>query len=578
MTDNAYGEVSQDDMSTLVPLMFLTLVVISGLALRSFAGTYATLTVILMSMVTGMGLAGWLRMSLTTASVNAPTIILTLALADSVHILATIFREMRLGKTKHDAIAESLRVNLQPVFLTSATTAIGFLTMNFSDAPPFRDLGNIVAMGVMAAFVYSVLTLPSLMAVAPLRARSKAEVSWAPCDRLAEFVIGRRHRLFWGTVVVVAGLTVGTLRIELNDDWIKYFDEIYDIRQATDFSQRHLTGHDVIEYSLESGETSGISNPEYLETVDRFANWYREQPKVVHVDTITDTMKRLNKNMHGDDESKYRLPKERDLAAQVLLLYEMSLPFGLDLNNQVNVDKSATRLIVSLRGMTTGEVREMDTKAREWLKANAPETMFTYGSGLSVMWAHISERNINAMLGASFGALALISFLLMFALRSFKFGLLSLIPNLAPAAMAFGVWGFVVGHVGLGLSVIAPMTLGIVVDDTVHFLSKYLRARREYELGPSDAVRYSFNTVGTAMWVTTVALVAGFLVLSLSGFKMSSDMGLMTALTITLALGLDFLFLPTLLMKAEEQTYETSAFDMDLVHAGVSARGDGGHA
>ncbi len=552
ISDNAFGEAGQDDMATLIPAMFLALLIITGLALRSFTGTFATFVIIAISMVTGMGLAGWLRISLTPASAVAPVIILTLAIADSVHLLTTMFHEMHLGKTKHQAIAESLRLNLQPVFLTSATTAIGFLTMNLSDAPPFRDLGNIVAMGVMAAFVYSVLFLPALMALLPVRLKPRVEYNCCSCDGLADFVINRRKLVFWGTLVVIVALTAGTLRIELNDDWIKYFDKSYDIRRATDFVEENLTGWHTIEYSLESGETGGISNPEYLATVEEFANWYRRQPKVVHVSTITDRMKRLNKNMHGDEESYYRIPEQRDLAAQYLLLYEMSLPFGLDLNNQINVDKSATRMIVILRGTTTRELREMDERARRWLKTNAPERMFTYGSGLSIIWAHISERNINSMLVASFLALLLISGILIFALRNLKLGLLSLVPNLAPAFMAFGVWGIIVGQVGLGLSVIVSLTIGIVVDDTIHFLSKYLRARREHDMNPSGAVRYSFNTVGTAMWITTVALVAGFMVLSLSGYKMNSHMALMTAITITLALGLDFLLLPTLLMKVEE--------------------------
>lgn len=552
MMDNAFGEATRDDISTLVPVMFVTLLIIVGLALRSVTGTVATLIITLSSMVTGMGLAGWLRISLTPASAAAPTIILTLAVADSVHILATLSHLMRLGKSKHQAIAESLRVNLQPVFLTSASTAIGFLAMNFSDAPPFRDLGNIVAMGVIAGFVYSVLLLPALTAVLPVRVKARPDEAHSPsCDWLAMFVIKRRTPVFWGALVVTMALSAGTFWIELNDQFTEYFGKRYELRRATDFVQAHLTGWDLIEYSLESGETGGINDPKYLATVEDFANWYRKQHKVVHVTAITDTMKRLNKNMHGDDGSHYRIPEERDLAAQYLLLYEMSLPFGLDLNNQIDVDKSATRMVVTLRDTTTRELRAMDEKAREWLKANAPERMFTYGSGLSIIWAHISERNINAMLGASFGALVLISGILIFALRSFKLGLLSLIPNLTPAFMAFGVWGMIVGRVGLGLSVIVAMTLGIVVDDTVHFMSHYLRARREHRMNPSTAVRYSFNTVGTAMWVTTVALVAGFLVLSFSGYKINSDMGLMTALTITFALGLDFLFLPAVLLKVE---------------------------
>ena len=148
-------------------------------------------------------------------------------------------------------------------------------------------------------------------------------------------------------------------------------------------------------------------------------------------------------------------------------------------------------------------------------------------------------------------ALVLISIILVFALRSVKIGLLSLVPNLIPAALAFGAWGLVVGQVGLALSVVTGMTLGIVVDDTVHFLSKYLRARREKGLNAEDAVRYAFSTVGLALVVTSIVLIAGFLVLTFSAFALNSDMGFMTAVTIMFAIIADFLLLPPLLMALD---------------------------
>jgi predicted RND superfamily exporter protein len=551
MFDNAFSEATRDDMKTLIPVMFLVLVSIVGLALHSYTGTVATLIIILLSMVTGMGLAGWLGIALTPASGIAPTIILTLAVADSVHVMATVYQQMSLGRSKQEAVAESLRINLQPVFLTSITTAIGFLTMNYSDAPPFRDLGNIVAMGVVAAFVYSIFFLPAILVILPIKVRKKIETGkdlCHTCNRLADFVIKWRQPVFWVMAVVMVVLISGMARLELNDNFLKYFSSKYEIRRATDFMQENLRGWDIIEYSLDSGEAGGIHKPEFLAKVEEFSQWYRKQPKVTFVSTFTDTIKTLNKNMHDDDQSYYKVPESRELAAQYLLLYELSLPFGQDLNNRINVDKSATRLIVFLKDTTAKDQRALDARARDWLKNNAPPHMFTYGSGLSIIWAHISKRNIESMLGASFGALVLISAILIMALRSFRIGIISLIPNLAPAFMSFGIWGMLVGQVGLGLSVIVSLTIGIVVDDTIHFLSKYLRARREENMDPTHAVRYAFNTVGTAMWVTTIALVAGFSVLTASGYNINAQMGLLSAITISLALLLDFFFLPALLM------------------------------
>ncbi len=552
IADAVFGEAAEQDAVTLVPAMFVVLSILVGLMLRSLVGTLATVLVIVFAMVTGMGLAGWLGIQLTAASVAAPVIILTLAVADSVHVLETVFQQMRLGQSKAAAIAESLRVNLRAVFLTSITTAVGFLSMNFSDAPPLRDLGNIVVMGVMAAFCYSILLLPALLSVLPLRIRARpGEAECPPCNRWADLVLGHTTRVLWISLAVVLVVGAGAFRNELNDDFIKYFGERFEIRQASDFMEDNLTGFNVIDYSLAAGEDGGINDPAYLNTIEAFANWYRAQPKVAHVSVLTDIVKRLNRNMHGDDPAYYRIPDDRELAAQYLLLYEMSLPFGLDLTNQINIDKSASRLSVLLRDVTAREIREMDDNARVWLQANAPDSMFSYGTGLSVIWAHLSARNIRNMLLASVLALVLISVLLSVALRSWGIGLLSLVPNLTPALMAFGVWGMLVGQVGLALSVIISMTLGIVVDDTVHFLSRYLRARRERGLTPPEAVRRAFNTVGTAMWITTVALVVGFGVLTISPYKMSADMGLMSAMTIAFALVLDFLLLPALLLKLD---------------------------
>ncbi len=552
MIDVAFGEAPKRDMSALIPIMFGFLLLLILLSLRSVFATFATLTVIILSTITGLGLAGWFGIGLTPASANAPIIILTLAIADSIHILVTVFHQMRIGTDKNDAIRESIRTNLHPVLITSVSTAIGFMTMNFSDAPPFRDLGNIVAMGVIAALIYSVFFMPAIMAILPVRINAQKEnvKPNGAFAALAEFVIKYQTPIFWTTLTLIIVSSSGIVKIHLNDEFIKYFDRSYEFRIASDISAEHLAGLEIIDWDLKAGEEGGINSPEYLLKVEEFANWFRRQPEVRHVYSITDIMKRLNQNMHGDDPAFYKIPEERNLAAQYLLLYEMNLPFGLDLNNRINVDKSSTRLTVSTPNIGTAGVLSLERRGRAWLDEHAP-AMSTYGSGLSIIFSYISERNIRSMLKGSVIALILISLIMIAALRDLKLGLLSLLPNLTPAFMAFGVWGLVVGQVGLAVSVMIAMTLGIVVDDTVHFLSKYQRAKNEHGMKTEDAVRYAFTTVGTAIWVTTLALVGGFTVLAFSGFQINSHMGSMTALTIVFALILDFFFLPTLLLKLE---------------------------
>ena len=551
--NNAFTEMAIKDMQTLVPMMFVIIILVMAILLRSVWGTLATLLVIILSIITAIGMAGWLGIQLTPPSASSPTMIMTLAVANCVHVLVTFLQKLRKEESKSAAMIESLRINLQPIFLTSITTAIGFMSMNFSDAPPFRDLGNIVAIGVVSSFFYCIALLPALMLLSPVRVNAARSRSVAGMDALADFVVSYRRPVLWGMSLLVVSLVAFIPNNELNDEFIKYFDEQVDFRVDTDFTTDNLTGLYNISYSLEAGEAGGISEPDFLNKLEEFAVWYRQQPEVMHVNTLSDTMKRLNKNLHGDDPGWYRMPDQRSLAAQYLLLYEMSLPYGLDLNNQINVDKSATKLDVSLQSISSNQTIALEERAQQWLAGNAPQSMQVHGASPSVMFSHIGARNIRSMLTGTTLALVLISLILVFALRSLRIGLISIVPNLVPAGMAFGLWGVLVGEVGLALSVVTGMTLGIVVDDTVHFLSKYLRARREEGLSSADAVRYAFHTVGTALWTTSMILIAGFMVLTQSPIKLNSGMGLLTAITIGLALFADFLLLPTLLMKLDKK-------------------------
>ena len=551
--NQAFPEASQYDMSHLTPLMFLVFLVILYFWVRGFAGTFATFWVILFSIIGAMGMAGWLGIRLTPPSFSAIMIIPTMSIAHAVHVLMNFLLAMNQGESRREAMIDSLRVNMQPVFLTTLTTMIGFLSMNFSDAPPFRDLGNIVAMGVFIAWVLSISFLPAMMMLLPMRVKQVHSRSSRLMIALAEFVVARRR----GILVVMGLVTVLLVslvpRNELNDNFTEYFSTDIEFRRDADYASQNLSGLYLIDYSLDSGEAGGVSDPAFLRKIEEFAQWYRQQPEVIHVNVITDIFKRLNKNMHGDDPDFYRLPEQRDLAAQYLLLYEMSLPYGLDLNNQITTDKSATRMTAMLYNQTTSSVLALEQRAQQWLRDNAPEHLQVQGASPTIMFSHIGFRNIRAMLTGTTVALVLISLILVVALRSVKIGLISLIPNLVPAGMAFGLWAIIDGRVGLALSIVTGMTLGIVVDDTVHFLSKYLRARREMGLTAEDAVRYAFRTVGLALLATSVVLALGFLVLTRSAFTLNADMGLMTAITILFALIADFLLLPTLLMTFDRK-------------------------
>ncbi|MBT4100203.1 MAG: MMPL family transporter [Gemmatimonadetes bacterium] len=550
MLNNAFFEMAMQDMSTMVPAMYLIIIAVTLLLVRSVTATIGTVLVILLSVMTSMGIAGYLGIELTPPSSAAMTIIMTLAVADSIHILVSALGAMRRGKGRREALVESLSVNMSPVFLTSVTTAIGFLSLNFSDSPPFADLGNITAIGMIAAFFYSVGFLPAFVAIVPVRARAGQSLLGKYMDRLGDWVVAHNRRILFGfsgfAVLVLAFVPSN----DLNDDFVAYFDESTAFRQDVTVTSERLTGAYQLQFSLNSGSSNGVSDPMFLRQTGLFVDWLREQPEVRHVQSITDTFKRLNMNLHGDDPEYYKLPEQRDLAAQYLLLYELSLPYGLDLNNQLNVDKSSTQVVVTLDNLDSRRLREIAQRGEGWLQANTPK-LATIGIGPAIMFAYISDRNIKSMLIGTFLAVVLISAILVGVLKSSKLGAISLVPNLLPAGLAFGAWGFFVGELNMAVSMVSGMTLGIVVDDTIHFLTKYKRARIEQGLDAPDAVRYAFANVGQAIVVTSLILIAGFSVLATSDFAMNSLMALLTAIAIGMALLADFLLLPALLIRLD---------------------------
>jgi predicted RND superfamily exporter protein len=560
MLNNSFAESGIKDMKTLTPIMYGILLLVTFLSLRSLSATFATLTVIILSTMVALGSGGFMAVQLTPISLTAPTIVLTLAIADSIHILISMRDLMSTGVEKSKALVEAIRINFLAVTITSITTIVGFLALNFSDSPPFHHLGNMTASGIAGAWALSLFLLPALVCVLPMKVKPSSVhlTNDSIFSKLANFIIARPIKILVVTGSIALALSVMAFTNQLNDVWTKYFDETIKFRTDTDFAIENLGAFYPVEFSISAKQAGGISDPEYLKKLDEFAIWMRQQPYVKHVYSITDIFKRLNKNMHGDDESYYRLPEDIELSAQYLLLYELSLPYGLDLNDRINIDKSASRITASLGDVDTIQTREFISASKKWLTENAPEYMWTNPTGATQMFSYIAKRNIESMLRGNMIAVIMIAIILIISLRSFKLGMLSIIPNAVPVLVTFGIWSLTVGVIGMAAATVTATSLGIVVDDTVHLLTKYLRGRKEKNLSTEDSIRYSFNTVGKAVTINTVILAAGFGILIMSSFKVNQETGLLTATAVIAALILDLLLLPALLLVADKKSQNES--------------------
>lgn len=549
----ALTDATKKDIAGLLPSMYVLVLVLFTLFTRSFFATLAVWLLMVFSIIGTMGASGWAGVVLMAPSLSAPTIVMTMAVANAVHMVITFFSYYRGDALKIDAIKKTLETNFSPVVITNLTTAIGFLTMNLSDVPPYQDLGNMVAGGLILVVLFTLFLLPALLHIFPVKPK-KADFAPSPLyGKLAEWVIGNYRKIIVGFVAIAFIAPVGISKLELNDRFIEWLDTRYEFRNDSDFINTNLTGLYRLDWGLESGKEGGIADPDYLRRLDALTDWARAQYGVVHVDSMSEIFKELNQKFHGGDPAYYRIPDSQELAAQLLLMYELSLPMGLDLNNMVNVSKSSSRFVLRTANLSTVELLALEQSTKDWLKANGTPTMVSEAASTTILFANISSRNIRSLLSGTVVALILISFLLIVPMRSVKFGVLSLVPNLLPAAIGFGVWGLMFNYVGLAISIVVGMTMGVVVDDTVHFMSKYLRNRRNELMAPAQAIIATFKQVGPALLGTTVTLASGFALLAQSGFEVNQQMGALTSMVIVIAFVADFLLLPSLIMLIDRE-------------------------
>ncbi|MEM6811435.1 MAG: MMPL family transporter [Pseudomonadota bacterium] len=548
MLSSAFSEVAQKDSATLIPAMYLVIILVMLLMLRSIMATVIGLFIIILSTIFGMGIGGWLGIELTPISIAAPTIILTIAVADAVHIIAAFRQRMQRGMEKVEAIIDATAINTFPVTLTSLTTVVGFLSLNFSDAPPFHHLGNMTAAGIFIAWLLSITFLPAIMRVLPIKYKEldADKQNSSMMKNVGAVIYNHKNKAFFATLIFCISAISLIPRLEFNDVWSKYFAPGIDIRDSIDDTRPYF-GTDNIEFVIDSSKSQAVLEPVFLEDVNKFAEWLKTQPEVSHIYAVSDIMKRLNKNLNEDQESFYSIPDNRKMASQYLLVYELSLPYGLDLNDRIDIDRQRTRVTATIKDVSTVEARTLIEKAVTWMEENNNSGASVSATGSTTLFNYIADRNVQSMFKGGIVLIISIFVIMAVSFKSIRIGLLSVVLNSLPIMVTFGLWSVISGTIGFSIAAVGAVAIGLVIDDTVHMISKYMQASRHKGKSNEQSILYAFDTAGTAILATTVILTAGFALLATSSFKPNVDLGLMTSIAIMLAMVINFLVMPALL-------------------------------
>ncbi|MBV1911698.1 MAG: MMPL family transporter [Kangiellaceae bacterium] len=551
--DATVMKISSKETGVFLLAIILVVAILMWVLFRAVKPALITVVIILFSVITGMAFSGLMGWKLTPFTASVPLMILVLATADCIHFISSVMESISKGMDKKEAIKKSLTLNFSPLAITSMTTAIGFMTLNFSESESIGALGTQVAFGVMVAFLLAVTFLPACLSVMKLTIKMKAERKNIQSQRFAKVIADNKLAIAVVGFILFGALATFVPDNEFNDNIPTYFAKTLPWRQANDFAEKEFGGAYTFSYVFRSREINGVVSPHYLQQIEKFSLWLKSRDDVASVSSFSDVIKRINKSMHNDDPSSYQLPEDKELISQYLLLYEMSLPFGLDLNNQLNFDKSASKTVATFRTLSTSQILELEQEIEQWVSSNLTGVDFE-ATGVQLMFAHLLDKDTRGLvLGAGFG-LVIISLLLIVAFRSFTLGGISLIPNLMPVIIGFGLWGMLVGQVGMGMAMVSGITIGIVVDDTVHFLHKYLVARNLNGFTPQQSIQYAYQHAGRAILFTTLILVSGFmLMVLLSEFRVNTDMGKMACIVMVSALVVDLLFLPALILLFDRE-------------------------
>lgn len=551
-SDVVITEIAERDAAQVEMKMFIVLLLLLGILFRSLVAVLGALLVMAGSVAAATGFLGMVYQDFNGINLSTPYIVCMMAILDCVHIIAAYFSRLSEGLDKLSAMRASLSKNFEALLITSLTTAVGFLGMNFASSPPFREFGTATAFGVMLAFLFSITLLPAVLLLFPAKRVRVAPASGLVARAQNSFAKHSRWYLPIGWVVIAIMVPAALLN-QPNNHTLDAFKKDQPVRVTAELLEREMAGIDTIDFMLDSGTANGIATPTFLNTVDQFVEWLQQQPEVIKVSGFHTVIKRLNKSMHGDDDSYYRIPDQRRAIAEYLLVYESSVPEELDLQDTLNTDKSAIKITAMSKILSSVDMLALQQRASEHLATLDATFPKVVTSSPSLMMAYIAQSNIISMLGGCLFVAVFVWLSLVFAFRSVRLGSLCMIPNLIPAIVAFGLCGLLIQEIDMGTAMIFSMTLGVVVDDTVHFVVSYRRLRQQGH-DKHAAVHHSYGLVGRAIMITTLVLCIGFMIPVLfAELQVNIQMYALSIVCFATALIADLFFLPALLVKTDRE-------------------------
>ena len=547
----SFVTIAQKDGSTFTPMIFISVFVLLLLLFRRVSGALIPLSVVVLTIIAVLSVQVLLGYKLNNFTANIPVFIIAIGIADAVHIYSVWSMYRGLGVENKEAVYKTLSKNFQPIFLTSLTTAIGFLSLAISHIVPVKTLGLATSSAAVLAFILSVFYMPTLLLFlkkSKVKTTPKKQSFVLKYKKYASFIVSSDKKIVLFITVIFIFLGLGLTKVKVDSNTIRYFEKNVEIRKSTEFIMKNLTGPMSYEIVVDSGEKDGIKDPKFLKTVDRFYKEFQAKfSDIRHLNSLLDVVKEFHKVMHSNDEKYYKVPDNKNLIAQYLLLYSMSLPQGMEINDKMDIKQRLLRVTAQVNLVDTSK----DLQMLGWIKSWWAKTPYKVElNGQTQMFAFMQKDVTDTLIYSISMALGLVSIIMIAIFKDIKMLFIFILPNILPLILVVGVMGWLGINIDLGVAVAGAIIIGVAVDDTIHFFSKYFLAKKE-GLNIEDRLSYVFTYSGKAMLYTTIILTLSFALFMGSDFAPNFNFGLITASALIIALMADLVLLPALLSWRE---------------------------
>ena len=542
------------DMRKFMALAVVIIAVALFLMFRRISGVLLPLLIVILTLFSTIGLMAATGVPIKLPTQILPSFLLAVCVGASVHILSIFYHRLRSGGDKEEAIAYALGHSGLAVVMTSFTTAAGLMSFITAEVAPVADVGLFAGIGVLIGLVYTIVLLPALLALVPLkRANLRDSAAKAPyMDRflagISNFSTEHPYGILVVSAIIVCLSIASAARIHLSHDLLSWFPKNSPIRMATEKIDQELRGSITFEVIADTGKENGLYDPDILNRLEKTAAYVEP----LEIDTVfvgktislTTILKEINHALNENRPTFYAIPQDRSLVAQEFLLFENS--GSDDLEDMVDSQFSKARFTIKVPFKDAIKYKKLDKAVTDHFKKNFSDTKITITGIVMILFKTVSNT-MSSMRKSYIIALFVITFLMIVLIGRVRIGLLSMIPNLAPILLTMGIMGAIPIRMNIFTMLVGSISIGLAVDDTIHFMHNF---RRYYDRSgdPKAAVHETLQTTGRAMLVTSIVLSLGFFIFTFATMKNLFDFGILTAFTIVMALVADYFLAPALMV------------------------------